>query len=91
MNTFTVPTLPVGHENWVVNPCDSAEQALEFIENLNAGVPYSIMMRTTQYKADDVVSELALDTLQHLVYEEQQVYCDVCGTHYHPEDPCIYH
>jgi len=58
------------------------EEALCFIEGLDPGIKFII-------ETDD--DFLSLDSLQHCAYDEAQVYCDVCGLHYHPEDPCIYH
>jgi len=89
--TYSVPTLPIGMDHWITNGVMTSVEALTFIEQLSPEVPYSIMKTTTQYQADPVVVELSRFDLFADYEEEQQVYCAVCGTHYHPEDPCILH
>lgn len=91
MSTFSVPTKPIGMDRWVTNGVMTSEEALTFIEQMDSRVPYTITMRTARYQAYDEVTEITLDDLQHIVFEDQQEYCDVCGTSYHPEDPCLQH
>ena len=89
--TYSVPTLPIGIDRWITNGVMTSVEALTFIEQLLPEVSYSIMMTTTQYQADPVVVELSLDDLQSIAYEDEKVFCEVCGIDYPEDDQCRYH
>lgn len=71
----------VGAEYQELSECLHEDRKDDYLRSVWAQLRINLMTKYGQL----------LDDWEEAVYEADSVYCDVCGTHYHPEEPCVFH